>query len=225
MSSQPGRSRSSSTSRRLPAVHAGLAARAPAIRILIPKNTRNLQENSQSNFHVDHLAGQCTVLGDDTHSAAREVSLDTLHRSVQAGRNGNKHAMVPTCQGDLTAAAAENDDSAPVDNYVATADAPAAAAADVARGAVKPTAADDNDDAARGAVKPTVVDTARRAVKSTTVDYTDGLCRHTCHDHHRHGLRSLLEPRRRAPGRCLAALHLWARHGYHRHFRPSSWSP
>ena len=144
MSSQPGRSR-------LPAVHAGLETRVSAVRSLIPNKTRNLLENLKSNFNVDHLAGQCTVLG-NTRSVAREVSLDTLHRSVRAGRNGNKHAMVPTCQGVLTAAAAENDDSALVDDYVATADAPAAAAADVAQGAVKPTAADDNDDAARGAV-------------------------------------------------------------------------
>ena len=44
---------------------------------------------------VTHAAGQCAVLG-DTYSAAREVSFDTLHRSVRAGRNGNEHAMVPT---------------------------------------------------------------------------------------------------------------------------------
>ena len=89
---------------------------------------------------MNHPAGQCTVLG-DTCSAAREVSLDTLHRSVPACGNGNKHAIVPTGQGVLTAAAA-----AAIDASVAAADASAAAAADVARGAVKPAAFDDHAD-------------------------------------------------------------------------------
>ena len=39
-------------------------------------------------------------------SAAREVKFDILHRIVRAGRNGNKHAMAPTCQGVLVVAAA-----------------------------------------------------------------------------------------------------------------------
>ena len=81
----------------------------------------------------------------NTCLAAREVSLEIPHRNVRAGRNGNKHATVPTRQGVLTAAAAAADAS------VVTADASAAAAADVARGAVKPTAADT----VRGAAKPT----------------------------------------------------------------------
>ena len=77
--------------------------------------------------------GQCTVLG-VKRPAAREVLLDNLHRSVRAGRNRNKHAMVPTHQGVLTAAAVAAAAAAAVD-------ASAAAADDVARGAVKPTAA------------------------------------------------------------------------------------
>ena len=91
---------------------------------------------------------------------------------------------------------------------VAAADA--SAAADVARGAVKPTAADT----ARGAAKPTAVDD----------DEAGGLCRCASREHY-HGLRGPLEPRRRAPGLCLAALHLWPGHGYRRHFRTSLWSP
>ena len=43
---------------------------------------------------------------EDTCSAVREVSLNTLDRSVRAGRNGNKHAMVSPRQGVLMAAAA-----------------------------------------------------------------------------------------------------------------------
>ena len=65
----------------------------------------------------------------------------------------------------------------------------------------------------RGAVKPTAVD-----------DDVGGLCRRACREHC-HGLRGLVEPHRHAPGRCLAALHLWPGHGYRRHFRPSFWSP
>ena len=108
--------------------------------------------------------------------------------------------MVPTRQGAvLTVAAAA----------ATTADS-VAAASDAAQGAVRPATADN---AARGAMKPTAVDDA------------DGLCRRACHDHRRHGLRDPLGPRRRAPGRCLGALHLWPGHGCRRHFRPSSWSP
>ena len=62
----------------------------------------------------------------DTWLAARKVSFDTLHGSVRANRNGNKHAMAPTRQGVLMA----------VDASVAAANASAAPVADVARGAV-----------------------------------------------------------------------------------------
>ena len=79
------------------------------------------------------LQRQCTVLG-DTCLVAWEVSLDILHKNIQTGRKGNKHAMVPTCQGVLMVAAA-----------AAVAAADASVAADVARGAVKPTAAADDD--------------------------------------------------------------------------------
>ena len=127
---------------------------------------------------MNHPAGQCAVLG-DTLSAVREVLLYTLHRNVRAGRNGNKHAMVPTRQGVLTAAAATA--VAAVVASVAATDASAAAAADVARGAVKPTAVDD--------------------------DGADGLCRRAYREPC-HGLRDRLEPRRRASGRFLADLHL-----------------
>ena len=133
--------------------------------------------------------------------AARGVSLDILDRNVQAGRNGNKHAMVRNRQGVLMAAAAGDDDG---DASVAAADASAAAAANGARGDVKPTAADD---ISRETAKPTGVD-----------DDVDGLCRRACRDQHCHGLRDPLESRRRAPGRCLAALHLWPGHGCRRHF-------
>ena len=85
--------------------------------------------------------------------------------------------------------------------------ADASAAAAVALGAVKPTAADT----ARGAAKPTAVDDGR----------ADGLCRRVCREH----CRAPVEPRRRAPGRRLAALHLWPGHGYRRHLRYSSSSP
>ena len=74
---------------------------------------------------------------------------------------------------------------------VATADASAAAA--VARGAVKPTAADT----VRGAAKPTAVDD----------DEIDGLCRRVCRERC-HGLRGPVKSRRRAPGRRLAVLHI-----------------
>ena len=146
----------------------------------------------------------------NTCSAARGVSLDTLHTSVRAGRNGNKHSMVPTRQGAvLTVAAA-----------AAAAASSVAAATDAARG---PTAADD---AARGAVKPTAADDAARGiVKSTVMDDADGLCRRACRDHHRHGLREYLGPRCRDPGCDLTAVHLRLGHGCRRHFRSSSWSP
>ena len=118
------------------------------------------------------------VLG-DTCLAAREVSLDILHRNVQAGRNGNKHAMVPTRQDVLMAAAAVA--VADVAASMGAADASAAAAADIARGAAKPTASADDD--------------------------TGGLRLRACREHC-HGLRGPVEPRRHAPGRCLAASHL-----------------
>ena len=62
----------------------------------------------------------------DTCSAVREVSLDTLHRSVRAGRNGNKHAMVSTCQGVLMAAAAASAATAAVLDASTVADVDAA---------------------------------------------------------------------------------------------------
>ena len=105
---------------------------------------------------MDHPAERCTKALGDTCSAALEVSLDTLHISVRAGLNGNKHAMVPTRQGIvLTAAAA------------AVVDVSAATAADAVEGAVEPTAVDDNE---RGAVKATA---------AVDADETDGLCRPT----------------------------------------------
>ena len=121
------------------------------------------------------------VLG-DTCLAAREVSLDILHRNVQDGRNGNKHAMVPTRQDVLMAAAAVAVvDVADVTASMGAADASAAAAADIARGAAKPTASADDD--------------------------TGGLCLRACREHC-HDLRGPVEPRPHAPGRCLAASHL-----------------
>ena len=131
-------------------------------------------------------------------SAAREVLLDTLHKSVRAGHSGVKHALIPTRQGVLTAAAAEN-----------AAAAAAAAASGAAATAASVTAAAH---AARGVVKP------------TAFDDVDGLCRRGCRDHHRHGVRAPLEPRRCAPGRCLVALHLWPEHGCRRNFCTLSWS-
>ena len=77
------------------------------------------------------------VLG-NTCFEAREVLLDILHRNVRARRNGSKHALVPTRQGVLMAAAA----AAAVAASVAAADA-SVAAADVARRAAKLTAAAD----------------------------------------------------------------------------------
>ena len=119
---------SSWTSLRVPAVHAGPAARASAVVVtgssLLPKKTRKFQESSKINWRVDHPAGQCTVALENTCLAAREVSLDILRGSVRAGRNGNKHAMVPTRQGTVLTVAA------------ATTAASVAAAADAARGAV-----------------------------------------------------------------------------------------
>ena len=99
---------------------------------------------------------------------ARGISLDTLHTSVRVGRTGNKHATIPTHQDAVLAVAAADYASA------------AAAAADSARGAVKPTATDD----------------------------ADGLCSRACRDHRRQGLRDPLGPRRLASGHCLAGLHL-----------------
>ena len=134
----------------------------------------------------------------DTCLAAREVSLNILQRRAPV----NKHAMVPPRQGVLTAPAAEN--------TVATAvDASAAAADDVARGAVKPTAAEDTYDVALGAVKSTAADDADGSelgpVKPTAADDDDGLCRRACSSHHHHGLRASLGSYLRVPGRCLAA--------------------
>ena len=134
--------------------------------------------------------------------AAWEVSLGILHSNVRAGRNENKHAMVPTRQGVLMVAAA------PAAAAVTAVDASAAAA--VARGAVKPTAADTS----RGAAKPTAADD----------DDADGLGRRACREHY-HGLRGFIEPRRRTPGRRLAALRLWPGYGCRRHLRCSSSSP
>ena len=62
----------------------------------------------------------------DTCSAVREVSLDTLHRSVRAGRNGNKHAMVSTRKGVLMAAAAASATTAAVLDASTVADVDAA---------------------------------------------------------------------------------------------------
>ena len=110
-----------------------------AVCSLLPKKACSLQENLKKSWHVDHPTEQCRKALEETFSVARELSLDTLHISVQTGRNGNKHAMIPTRQDVvLTAAVAEN-----------------AAAADTTRGAVEPTAADD---ATRGAVESTAVD-------------------------------------------------------------------
>ena len=126
---QSSRPRSSRTGQRVAAVHAGPAARLStvvvAVHSLLPNKTRSLQENLKNSWPMDHPSEQCTkALGDNMCSAALEVSLDTLHRSVRAGLNGNKHAMVPTRQGIvLTADAA------------AVVDASAATAADAADGA------------------------------------------------------------------------------------------
>ena len=133
-----------------------------------------------------------------------------MHRNIREGHNGNKHAMVPTPQGVLVAAAAAAVAAAPAvvagtDAAVAAADASAAAA--VARGAVKPTAADT----ARGAAKPSAVDD----------DDADGIFRRVCRERC-HGLRCTVKPRRRAPGRQLAASHLWPEHGCRQHLRRSS---
>ena len=124
-------------------------------------------------------------------SAAREVQLDILHKNVRAGRNGNKHAMVPTRQDVVVVAAAAAAMAAATvamaaatvamaaaDIAVAAADASAAAA--VARGAVKPIAADT----VRGAANPTADDDEEEA---------DGLCRRVCRKRC-HGLRGPVEP-------------------------------
>ena len=101
----------------------------------------------------------------------------------------------------------------------AAAVAVAAAAVTVATAAVTVAAADASATAAvaRGAVKPTAVDTVRGAAKPIAVD---GVCREHCH-----GLRGPAEPRRRAPGRRLAALHPWPGHGCPQHLRCSCSSP
>ena len=118
--------------------------------------------------------------------------------------------MVPIRQGVLVAAAAAAVAAATAvvagtDAAVVAADASAAAA--VAREAVKPTAADT----ARGAAKPSAVDD----------DDADGLCRRVCRERC-HGLRCPVKPRRRAPGRQLAASYLCPEHGCRQHLRRSS---
>ena len=138
------------------------------------------------------------VLG-DMRLVVREVQLDILHRYVRAGRNENKRAMVPTRQNVLVVSAA-----AVVAAAVASADAFAAAA--VAREAVKPIAA-------LRAAKPTVVD-------DDVDDRFRRVYRERCH-----GLHGPVKPRRRAPDRRLAALHLWPGHGPRRHLRSTSSSP
>ena len=142
------------------------------------------------------------VLG-DVRLVVREVQLDILHRNVWAGRNGNKHAMVPTRQNVPVVSAA-----AVVAAAVASANAFASAA--VARGGVEPIVA-----VAREAVKP---------IATVDDDDVDDLCHRVCRERC-HGLHGPVEPRRRAPGRRLAALHLWPGHGCRRHLRSSSSSP
>ena len=131
-----------------------------------------------------------------------EVQLDILRINVRAGRNQNIRAMVPSRQNVLVVSAA-----AVVAAAVSAANAFAAAA--VARGAVKPIA----DVAAQRAAKPIVVD-----------DDVDDLFRRVCRERC-YGLHDPVEPRRRAPDRRLAALHLWSGHGCRRHLRSSSSSP
>ena len=163
------------------------------------------------------------VLG-DMRLEVRGVQLNILHRNVRAGRNENKHAMVPIRQNVLVVSAA-----AVVAAAVAAADAFAAAAVargaakpivDVAREAVKPIAV-----AAREAVKPIADVAAQRDVKPIVVDDdVVDLCRHVCRERY-HGLHDPVEPRRCAPDRRLAALHLWSGHECRRHIRSSSSSP
>ena len=124
-----------------------------------------------------------------------------MYRNFRAGRNGNKHTMVPTRQGVLVVAAAA---------AAAVAAAVAFAAAAVARGAVKLTAADT----ARGTAKPTAVGD----------DGVDGLCRRVCRERC-HGLRGPVKPRRHPVGRRFAVLHLWPGHGCRRNLHYSSSSP
>ena len=88
----------------MPAFLAGPATWKFGVRIL-PKKTRNLQEKSQSSWLDDGAAGYFMVLG-DMRLVVREVQLDILHRNVRAGRNENKHAMVPTRQNVLGVSAA-----------------------------------------------------------------------------------------------------------------------
>ena len=144
----------------------------------------------------------------------REVQVDILRKNVEAVRNENKYAMVPTRQNDLVVSTA-----AVVAAAVAAADAYAAAA--VAQGAVKPIVA-----VAWEAVKPIAAVAALGAPKPTAVDNgdVDELCRRVCSERC-HGLHGPVEPRRRAPGRRLAALHLWPGHGCRRHLRSSSSNP
>ena len=98
---------------RVPAVHARPLARESTVVVvvnrLLPKKTRHLHKNLKNNWHVDRPAEQCTKALRDTCSAAREISLDTVHRSARTRRKENKHATAPTRQGPVpTVAAAEN---------------------------------------------------------------------------------------------------------------------
>ena len=194
------------------------AAWAFSVRIL-PEKTRNLQEKSQSSWLDDRAVEYCMVLG-DTRLVVREVQLDIVHRNVRAGRNENKIAMVPTRQNVLVVSAA-----AVVAVAVVAADAFAVAA--VAWGAVKPIVAVAREAVkpivavAREAVKPIAV-VAREAVKPIVVDDdVDDLFRRVYRERC-HGLHDPVEPRRRAPDRRHAALHLWPGHGPRRHLRSSS---
>ena len=95
---QSDQSTSFRTNWRVPAVYAGPAARASAVVVAIrgpiPKKTRNLQFSSKNNWYVDHSAEQCSKALGDKCSVAWAILLDTLHRSAQAGRNTNKHAVI-----------------------------------------------------------------------------------------------------------------------------------
>ena len=115
---------------------------------------------------------------------------------------------------------------------VAAADAFAAAAfaaAAVAWGAVKPIVAVAREAVksiaavARETVKPIAAVVALGAAKPTAVhdDDVDDLCRRVYRERC-DGPYVPVEPHRRAPGRRLAALHLWPRHGCRRHLCSSS---
>ena len=136
----------------------------------------------------------------------REVQLDILHRNV----------LVVSAAAVVAAA-------------VAAADAFAAAA--VARGAMKPIVAVAREavklivavaweavkpiaTVAREAVNPIAAVAALGAAKPTAVDDddVDDLCRRVYRERC-YGLHGPAEPRRRAPGRHPAALHLWPGHG------------